>query len=368
MAKALRDIISKKLEGVKSSSIEAGSTGNDPGVDYDAKAGDDRKFVAKHKIEKHADRVGNKDVPYKASDVKYALDTPQNSRMGNDEKASKAANEEVIQVDEVSRKKLTHYLDKTERPSEFVSGGTYTGKDRSSGRSLAFKKLSRVKRANVPATESACNHTGSGVNCDVHGTDDCAGSNSKKKLLLDKNKKVAEEVELDEISGKGSFKNAYGKTEKLAHQATSDLNNLVNHKNVDQYHKMQNRMRKSDELRTAIESPKGSQERKDALKYAKNYQKEDALDEVINKSTPTSEVIDDFVHSDNPKFNGKSKKERIKMALGTKYGMMKKEEYIIERVIKKIKNNKEKRESAPADTPMTYPSGNVGDNSNSGRL
>ena len=46
------------------------------------------------------------------------------------------------------------------------------------------------------------------------------------------------------------------------------------------------------------------------------------MDEVITKSTPTGEVIHDFVHSENPKFAGKSKKERIRMALGAKYAMM----------------------------------------------
>ena len=43
----------------------------------------------------------------------------------------------------------------------------------------------------------------------------------------------------------------------------------------------------------------------------------------ITKDTPTSDIIHDFVHSDNPKFKGKSKKERIKMALGAAYGMKK---------------------------------------------
>lgn len=47
------------------------------------------------------------------------------------------------------------------------------------------------------------------------------------------------------------------------------------------------------------------------------------VDEVITKKTPTGEVVSDFVHSKNPKFKGKSKKERIKMALGAKYAMMK---------------------------------------------
>lgn len=46
---------------------------------------------------------------------------------------------------------------------------------------------------------------------------------------------------------------------------------------------------------------------------------EEQLDEVLTKKTPASDVISDFVHSDNPKFEGKSKKERIKMALGAYY-------------------------------------------------
>ena len=49
------------------------------------------------------------------------------------------------------------------------------------------------------------------------------------------------------------------------------------------------------------------------------------IDEVITKKTPTGEVVSDFVHSKNPKFAGKSKKERIRMALGAKYGMMRNE-------------------------------------------
>jgi len=46
---------------------------------------------------------------------------------------------------------------------------------------------------------------------------------------------------------------------------------------------------------------------------------EEQLDEVLTKKTPASEYISDFVKSDNPKFAGKSKKERIKMALGAYY-------------------------------------------------
>ena len=45
------------------------------------------------------------------------------------------------------------------------------------------------------------------------------------------------------------------------------------------------------------------------------------LDEVLTKKTSAGEVISDFVHSKNPKFAGKTTKERQRMALGAYYGM-----------------------------------------------
>jgi hypothetical protein len=59
----------------------------------------------------------------------------------------------------------------------------------------------------------------------------------------------------------------------------------------------------------------------------KKLEKEEAdLSEVITKKTSTGKVIDDFVHSDNKKFSGDSKKQRIKRALGAWYGMHRGEE------------------------------------------
>lgn len=46
---------------------------------------------------------------------------------------------------------------------------------------------------------------------------------------------------------------------------------------------------------------------------------EEALDETLGKSAEAGDWIHDFVHSTNPKFEGKSKKQRIKMALGAYY-------------------------------------------------
>lgn len=50
-----------------------------------------------------------------------------------------------------------------------------------------------------------------------------------------------------------------------------------------------------------------------------------SLHEVLTASDPVEKWIADFVASDNPKFDGKSKKERINMALGAYYAASKKE-------------------------------------------
>jgi len=56
----------------------------------------------------------------------------------------------------------------------------------------------------------------------------------------------------------------------------------------------------------------------------------DALNEVLSKDAKAGDWIHDFVHSDNPKFDGKSKKERIKMALGAYYDTNKKKDGVSE--------------------------------------
>mgnify|MGYP003346771018 CR=1 FL=1 len=70
--------------------------------------------------------------------------------------------------------------------------------------------------------------------------------------------------------------------------------------------------------------------KKDEIKFRKSMKKfekqrgplpEETLDEKLTKKMSAGDVISDFVHSDDPKFKGKSKKERQKMALGAYYGM-----------------------------------------------
>lgn len=81
-----------------------------------------------------------------------------------------------------------------------------------------------------------------------------------------------------------------------------------------------------DEKLGKVEEPK---EKKDEKKLKTESHCEDdmeetkmsdeEIEEALSKSTPASEWIKDFVHSKNPMFKGKSKDERIKMALGAYY-------------------------------------------------
>ena len=75
------------------------------------------------------------------------------------------------------------------------------------------------------------------------------------------------------------------------------------------------------------------------LKGMKEKYEEPIIDELINevlsKDADAGDYIHDFVHSDNPKFAGKSKAERKKMALGAYYGK-KNEEYVEEGMLKTV--------------------------------
>lgn len=49
------------------------------------------------------------------------------------------------------------------------------------------------------------------------------------------------------------------------------------------------------------------------------FKEQSHIDEVLGKSDAAEKWIKDFVHSDDPKFAGKSKKQRIKQALAAYY-------------------------------------------------
>lgn len=104
------------------------------------------------------------------------------------------------------------------------------------------------------------------------------------------------------------------------------------------------------------------------------------LQEKLTKSTSAGEVISDFVNSDDPKFKGKSKEERKRMALGAYYGMHPEKSKKVNEALsdqrsskptssdkarekifaamQKKKEEKMKEEAAATETPITFPATN----------
>ncbi len=81
---------------------------------------------------------------------------------------------------------------------------------------------------------------------------------------------------------------------------------------------------------TGVEAEKVKKEEFFKDKLISNYIEEEALfeaelQEVLSKDATAGEWISDFVHSDNPKFEGKSKKMRQKMALAAYYAKQRNE-------------------------------------------
>lgn len=68
---------------------------------------------------------------------------------------------------------------------------------------------------------------------------------------------------------------------------------------------------------------------------------EEMLDEVLSKKDPAGEWISDFVHSDNPKFAGKSKEKRKQMALAAYYAKQKNEEIDVAELLDYLSENEE---------------------------
>jgi len=233
MPKQLKDI----LQGVKSSKKGPLSTGKDPGVDYKPKAGDEDKFVAKHEIEDHEDRVGNE--PNAGTKTKYDLNFSDEKRHGHKK-----------------------------------------GDD---------KKVYEAKKAE----DMQCNHSAKGVACPVHGMAECYDM------------KTIKEDELDEVSSDSLM--------RYRHAAAPERRDPE--KGEKRKAGMNLALKKilgGDEL--------GNKPKVKAAGMSKKEMGEDVeLDEVLTKSTTAGETIHDFVHSDNPKFAGKSKEKRKQMALAAYY-------------------------------------------------
>jgi len=136
---------------------------------------------------------------------------------------------------------------------------------------------------------------------------------------------VTESLELDEIS--------YDDILSMAKEVTKGKNATVRMRpSVEQQKKERDeliaaRKEKSDKNPKPKEPsiihqdayPLGGYDRMSGRSYSESTE----LEEKLDPSMGVKKYIDDFIKSDNPKFEGKSKKERIQMALGAFYSAKK---------------------------------------------
>ena len=107
---------------------------------------------------------------------------------------------------------------------------------------------------------------------------------------------------------------------------------------------------KSDALSKVVKRPQAgtlAAMKKEEVEY---------IEEKLTAGDPASKWIHDFVHSDNPKFEGKSKKERISMALGAKYAANRAVKEEAEQIDERNKENADRRKMMDAEKGAEFKS------------
>lgn len=198
MAKTLKDI----LTGVKSSKEVTPDLKN-LAMSPEGNKGE-LEFAAKHKIEKHADRVGNDDKIYNGS-------TKQTTKY-------KVQKDGVYEeVEEISEEELEEkYMGFSKLKKSLAAKGA-----KSPGALAAWigrKKYGKGKFQSAAAKgkklgeETECNRSGKGVHCEMHGDDDCSGAEPKdmpkkgQKVLNDGKKKSVAEGRVEDVAHKKTTK------------------------------------------------------------------------------------------------------------------------------------------------------------------
>jgi hypothetical protein len=271
MAKLLKDI----LRGVKSSTKKVNNLGG-----YAPKAGDEADFAKKHEIEKHADRAGNGDDVFNATNVKHSMASPKEKHHGYKKPEDAKVNES--------------------------------------------KKVEEAK----------CNMTEAGKNCPVHGMSECMTAKPIKEAAKTGNEGYgyhgqaynAAKGNNKMAAADKAYSAAHSMVKKHAAEHLKDVKNpnkMVKHYLDSKLGRHLHDYLHSDHDRHHGDDHKAEYVKKDIARFKKTYKpemhEEVELDEVLTKSTTAGKTIHDFVHSKDKKFSGDSKKQRIKRALGAYY-------------------------------------------------
>ena len=342
MPKNLNDV----LKGVRKSSVNKLTTGDNPGVDYADKMKDTRDFLDQHSVEKHEDRVGNGDDVYKGSTKKAKMErhghepkpkdilvynkTNQVSEAKDEREYGYEGDMAVTQLKTICRH--AEHLMKMLKPDtdlpEWVQAKITKAEDYIS---TAHDYLMSEMKEETELSEAKCNMSEAGTMCEVHGkkacpTEDDESAENKEPRFTGKKDKEGKAVlitDKKQIQEKLTKKTPVGKIIKD--------------------------VQKSDDPRFKGDSQEKRKERALAIWYKMHPEKsnkveEGFLDQRSKKSTASEEA--------RKKISSELTKKKEKIFDSD----LRKQEIIFSH---KLKNGKKVVEqSAPADTSITFPATN----------
>lgn len=294
MAKSLKDI----LNGVKSSKVVPGSTGKDPYVDYEQKGGDAQRAVAKHKTEKHSDRVGNADnIGTKTKEAKF----PKQKEAAYEEVVAKKTKNTKdsweLNSPEKRRKDARDLAKSQQTPGHVTVGESHDDRDEETSMVRAELKALADKATALAKSMPSSMHIEPWVQSKIAVAKDQVSAVHDYMMYGDHDddkKTTKEEVEQVDEATRAA----------IALKAARDAASKAGVKST----------------------PPKKPSKENPIKLRETEQ----VDEVLSKKADAGEWIKDFVKSDNPKFAGKSKEKRKQMAIAAYYAKQRNEEHLHE--------------------------------------
>lgn len=203
--------------------------------------------------------------------------------------------------------KFTKYMGDDASPSKALA------RKREKGIALADKKMKGKAKVNASMPKNAYMEEDKKVKVKLNPekkigyTVHDVGPGGKKTLVKSGETKVKDikEEQIDEVSvglAHRAAHHAFVKSDRMKKDAQKEPDM---HSYVQSVHKAEKKSKQGTRF----------------AKYAAKKMEEAQIDEKLTKRMSAGDVISDFVHSEDPKFRGKTKKERMKMALGAYYGM-----------------------------------------------
>jgi hypothetical protein len=282
---------------------------------YAPKSTDELRFKKKHVVQKTDDRNGNKDDVFKATNVKTLERAKERHGYNPDE------DEKVY---EGYRRDNTSYLrsDPDYKPSTLTPGLTpHKSQGMSPERRAATEReMARIKKRYAAKNEEAQEQSSEDKKSDRLIA--IAAAAKKKNAQIGKTIVTGSR---GGIGGAETRRYPAGTLRNSYEPEGEELDEAKRKKSPTE--KLFNRLKNYGVKDPSAKPLVGNQHKIDANKngkidaddFKKLRKEEVQVDEVLKPSMGASAYVSDFVHSKNPKFAGKSKKERMKQALAAYY-------------------------------------------------